>query len=283
METRRLDRAPSLPPLYAKAAAGSILPGGGGDSLAPTRLELAGIRVEPEQLAAYARVCGFSLRESLPPTYPHILGFPLQMALMTERSFPFGLLGLVHIENVIEQRRPVDMAAELAVRVHAENLREHPAGRAVDLVTELETEGALAWSERSTYLRPGGGEGKQREERADPLAGAEQIALWTIPGDIGRRYADVSGDRNPIHLHGLTAKPFGFPTAIAHGMWTLAQTLASLDGKLPDAFTVTARFRSPVRIPGKVALLSTRTPSGCSLGLTSPDGQRRHLEVILKG
>ena len=74
-----------------------------------------------------------------------------------------------------------------------------------------------------------------------------------MPADIGRRYGAVSGDRNPIHLHDLTAKPFGFPRAIAHGMWTKARALAALGARVPDAFTTEVRFAKPLLLPGKVA------------------------------
>src|SRR5215210_7823925 len=101
MDTRRLESAPSLTPLYAKAALGSVIPGGGGDGLPDLELELAGAAVDRDQLADYCRVCGFTLRDSVPPTYPHILTFPLAMALMTDGSFPFPLMGMVHIGNRI--------------------------------------------------------------------------------------------------------------------------------------------------------------------------------------
>ena len=77
-----------------------------------------------------------------------------------------------------------------------------------------------------------------------------------MPGDIGRRYAAVSGDRNPIHLHGLSARLFGQQGAIAHGMWTKARCLAALQGHLPEAFTVEVAFKLPVRLPAKVAFAS---------------------------
>ncbi len=76
-------------------------------------------------------------------------------------------------------------------------------------------------------------------------------------GDLGRRYAGVSGDRNPIHMHALTAKPLGFPRAIAHGMWTKARCLAALESRLPDAFAVDVRFRKPILLPGRVEFASS--------------------------
>src|SRR5213076_2448555 len=90
----------------------------------------------------------------------------------------------------------------------------------------------------------------------DRKAGQEQHAapnaVWKLPGDIGRRYAAVSGDRNPIHLHPLSARLFGFPRAIAHGMWTKARALAAQEAELPDAYTTSVRFRKPILLPSRV-------------------------------
>ena len=61
--------------------------------------------------------------------------------------------------------------------------------------------------------------------------------MWRLPADLGRRYAAVSGDHNPIHLYPLTAKAFGFPRQIAHGMWTKARCVAAMENRLPDAVT----------------------------------------------
>ena len=87
-------------------------------------------------------------------------------------------------------------------------------------------------------------------------------AEWKLGGDLGRRYAGVSGDRNPIHMHSLTAKPLGFPGAIAHGMWTKARCLAALDSRLPDAFAVDVRFRKPILLPARVEFASATRGRG---------------------
>jgi hypothetical protein len=100
--------------VYLKAAVGA-LPGagrlpfvaGGGGAMPDLELEEREIAAEPDRVAGYARVCGFRVRDELPPTYPHVLAFPLQMGLMTDGSFPFSPIGLVHIGNRIEVRRPL--------------------------------------------------------------------------------------------------------------------------------------------------------------------------------
>jgi acyl dehydratase len=280
VETREHESMPSLAPLYARAAAG-LIPGGG-DDLPDHSVGIAAAQIEPDAVAEYARVCGFTLTDRVPPTYPHVLAFPLAMSLMTERSFPFALLGLVHIANRIEQRSPLEVTARPALRVWAEDLRPHHRGRQLDVVTEASIGGRVLWIERSTYLRTGGGSGEKPERGADPLARAEVAAVWDVPGDIGRRYAAVSGDRNPIHLHGLSARLFGFPGAIAHGMWTYARALASLGGKLPAEHESAVEFSAPLRIPGRARLRAAQTGDGWMLALESPDGSRRHLRLDVR-
>ena len=102
-------------------------------------------------------------------------------------------------------------------------------------------------------------------------------AVWQVPGDIGRRYAGVSGDRNPIHMHPLSARAFGFPTAIAHGMWSKARCLASFDGRLPPAYAIEVEFGSPLRVPAKARFLSGERDSGFAFRLETMDGRHRHL------
>ncbi len=283
METRTLQSPPSILPLYARAAAPMLpgasllpfLPGGGGE-IPEIELELAGVRPDPDRVAAYARVCGFALRDDLPPTYPHVLAFPLHMAVMADGSFPFGAVGLVHVENRIEQRRPIGLGEELTLRVRPTKLKPHPRGQTFSLVTKVFVGRRIAWESTSTMLRRGKTdsagtspsnvrapselhqilpppEGEFDAVRVEgPAAGVE----WRLSGDLGRRYGAVSGDRNPIHMHALTAKPLGFPRAIAHGMWTKARCLAALEGRLPDSFAVDVRFRKPILLPSKVEFAS---------------------------
>ncbi len=261
MTVKELTSSPSLAALYPKAAFGGLRRATG-DTLPDTEYVRGGVTVDPAHLAAYNRVCGFRLTDELPATYPHILAFPLQMALMTEPDFPFPLLGMVHVANRITQHRPVRLDERFTLRVRAENLRPHDKGTQFDVVSELlpelDTADTPAWTDVSTYLRRGSGSGASTERRTE-LAPPSPSAVWMVPGDLGRRYAQVSGDRNPIHLHRLTARAFGFRSAIAHGMWTKARCLAAFEGRLPDAYTVDVRFQSPVFLPAKVAFTAWRT------------------------
>ncbi|MDT8910547.1 MaoC/PaaZ C-terminal domain-containing protein [Amycolatopsis sp. PS_44_ISF1] len=272
MAVRELNSAPSLATLYPKA----LLRRGGGSKLPDLELVRSGVVVDPAHVAAYAEVCGFRFGDELPATYPHLLAFPVQMALMTEPGFPFPLLGMVHVANRITQRRPLRLGETFTVRVRAEDLRPHEKGRQFDVVSEVSVGAETVWTDVSTYLHRGGGSGASgpRAQLASPTPNA----IWKIPGDIGRRYAEVSGDRNPIHLHPLSARLFGFPSAIAHGMWTKAHALASFEGRLPPAFTVDVRFKQPVLLPAKAAFTTWATEDGWAFELWNARKPKPHLD-----
>ncbi len=274
---KTLDSSPSILPLYARAALPMIpgasllpfVPGGGGEIPDGLDLELTAVTASAEDVAAYARVCGFALRDTLPSTYPHMLAFPLHMAVMSDGSFPFGAVGLVHVENSIVQHRPIGIGEEMAIHVRPTKLQPHPKGRAFSLETEVLVGGELVWESTSTMLRRGKTDNGELHQKTGPAgrkfdavrwegvpAETPASAEWRLPGDLGRRYAGVSGDRNPIHMHSLTAKPLGFPGAIAHGMWTKARALAQLGARLPAAFEADVRFRKPVLLPARVEFTS---------------------------
>ncbi|MGW1590740.1 MaoC family dehydratase [Streptomyces sp. NPDC002386] len=253
-----LSSAPALAPLLARGALRSPFkrPSPGAE-FPRDRLVLPGLRVDLARLAAYERVCGFAPgaddADALPVTYPHVLGFPLAMRLMSGRDFPLPLLGLVHTSIGIVRRTGLPATGEYELAVHVAGLAPHRRGTEATVVTELRAGGDAVWESRSTYLarhRTGAGSGAAPgpdEERRPPLP---VVAEWRLSDDLGRRYGAASGDRNPIHLHPLTARLFGFPRAIAHGMWTVARCLAAHG--TPEAARVEARFRAPVPLPGTV-------------------------------
>ncbi|WTI96189.1 MaoC/PaaZ C-terminal domain-containing protein [Streptomyces sp. NBC_00723] len=248
-----LSGPPSLGPLLALGALrspfkrprpGVAFPGTG------DRLVLPDLRVDLARLAAYERVCGFPTGEdSLPLTYPHVLGFPLAMRIMSGRGFPLPLLGLVHTSIEITRHTTLAATGSYELTVHVERLAPHRRGTEAVVVTELRDGGTVVWESTSTYLARHRTEAAPaaREPEPDPLPVLDE---WRLAADVGRRYGAASGDRNPIHLHPLTARLFGFPRAIAHGMWTVARCLAAHG--TPQAVRVRAEFRTPVLLPGTV-------------------------------
>ncbi|ACQ81829.1 MaoC domain protein dehydratase [Beutenbergia cavernae DSM 12333] len=218
-----------------------------------------GVRPDPERLTAYARLVGESAGDALPAGSVHVLAFPLAMAVMVREDFPLRPLGLVHVANSIAQLRPVTLADSLRVRAWAERLEPHRSGTQVDLVAEVSTlDDGVAWRGRSTYLAKGvrlAGLGAPPEAEAPAeLVAPAPTGEWRLPADTGRRYAAVSGDRNPIHTSSLAARAFGFPRAIAHGMYTAARALATVGPARGDAFDWDVEFGSPVLLPGTVSV-----------------------------
>ena len=285
-QTKQLSAPPSLLPLYARAAVTGPLHRGG-DALPASVYELSDQQIDPAHLAEYERVCGFRTSDVLPPTYLHVLAFPLSVALMTETAFPFPLVGLVHVGNTITVNRPVRSDERVGFTVRASNLRPHSSGRQFDLLAEARIGDELVWSGRSTYLRRGKApkqEGKSDERRPKPVPTepAGPAAQVRVPDDIGRRYGAVSGDRNPIHMHALAARAFGFPKAIAHGMWLKARTLATLEGRLPEALVVDVAFKTPVLLPSTVAIASTADGNDWLLDVRNAKSGKPHLTGNLR-
>ena len=294
MADKELRGSPSMLPLFARASLAVIpgagkLPwvGGGGGDVPDQTLTRADVAVDADRLAAYDRVCGFDLSDSLPPTYPHMLAFPMHLALITDGRFPLAAMGLVHIANAITVRRPLRASERLSLRVWATPLEPHPRGRQFTVRTEARVGDELVWEESSTNLSRGDGttEGGAAASAPDIPSSADLpvTATWRCAGDLGRRYGSVSGDLNPIHVHALSARAFGFRSAIAHGMWTKARCLAALGSQLPAAYTVTVAFRKPILLPATVAFAEAAgsVPGSIAFGVRDARRDTPHLDGLV--
>jgi acyl dehydratase len=251
--------------------------GGDPSSLREVRIATVG----RDHVAAYAAVCGFPVKDTAPLTFPHVLAFPLHIAVLSSPEFPFPAIGTLHLANSITQHRAVGVGETLRIEVHTSPVRAHPKGRAVDFLTTATADGETVWESISTYLRrgPSGETGSSEDDGAPPgdLRVVPGRVTWRLGGDVGRRYAAVSGDHNPIHLHSLTAKALGFPRQIAHGMWSLARCVGALENRLPGAVTVEAAFKKPIFLPGAVAFGQEPHDGGIAFALTSPKDGAPHL------
>ena len=232
--------------------------------------------IERAHVDAFAEVCGFPIKDTVPLPYPHLLAFPLQMSIMSDQGFPVPAIGMVHLENSITAHRPVAVGETVSVTANVAAGRPHPKGTVYDFRTLVRADDETVWEETSTYLRRGKGDADAPSGSVFP--GAEPTGtVWRLPGDLGRRYAAVSGDHNPILLYPITAKALGFPRQIAHGMWTMARCVAALENRLPGAVRVDVAFKRPVLLPGSVAFGSTPVDGGYAFSLTSPKSGAPHL------
>ncbi|MBK8463242.1 MAG: hypothetical protein IPL36_09460 [Nigerium sp.] len=280
------EALPSIGGLLARAAMPK--PAAVRSAAVPVRTAIvAAHRQDVARLAAYDRLCGFALRDRVPPTWLHVLTFPLQAALMAARDFPYALAGLVHARNTMTLRRPVLITDELALVVRAGPARAHRKGAEFDLIGEVRAGGEVAWTGVSTYLArgataPAGAAEAVVWEATAPGTDAsptmERPAMtpsqqWTLPADLGRRYAAVSGDVNPLHLNALAARLFGFERPIVHGMWTHARALAALEPRLPGSYTVGVRFTKPILLPARVGFAAKTDAARTLLVVHSGDGR----------
>ena len=232
---------------------------------------------ERARVDAYAAVCGFPRKDVVPLTFPHLLAFPLHMAIMSDPAFPYPAIGMVHVENTITAHRAIGVGEAVDVTTEVGAPRPHAKGVLLDFVTTVSAGGETAWESTSTYLRRGravDGDATPGLVVPDPPTGG---VAWRLPANLGRTYASVSGDANPIHLYPWTAKALGFPRQIAHGMQTLARSVAAIENRLPAAVTVEVAFKKPVFLPGTVDFATRRDDDGWTFALTSPKDGSPHL------
>ena len=282
MRTVILGALPPPAKLYGRALQGIFKRPEAVDQLPLLRLVRPNVALDPEQIGRYARVCGFIPEQGVPVTFPHVMAFPLHLMLLTDPAFPWPAMGLVHVSNSVRLRRTLHSGQALRIEVESGELVAHDKGQAFTLHTRIYRGGEAVWDADSVYLKRGvtghhHASIPQADTTTPPLLIRE--ARWQLPAQLGRDYAKASGDFNPIHLHALSAKAFGFRRAIAHGMWTLGRTLAALQpSKQLDAANVQADFKSPIFLPAETTLWTA------ALSATARDfevrdlaGERLHL------
>ncbi len=284
-QTIALATPPDNGRLYVKAALGAVPLLSRRKSVLPDRdLRLDGFRVDPEHLAAYCRATGLRFGDALPLTYPFVLTFPLTMQLIVARDFPFVAVGAVHAENRIERTREISMAEPLDFHTRIENLREHPRGLLIDAVTEAKVGRELVWRQVATLLhqqKTSLSGGPKPEPKPDEVPPPPLKSLRVDQKTI-TRYAAASGDRNPIHISALGAKAFGFPRSIAHGMWSAATILGSVEGRIPESTTYNVKFGKPILLPSTVNVYADKVDGGWDLAMRHPEKGYPHLTATLR-
>lgn len=267
----------------ALAAAGALPFIPRGDTLPTRTLTVEDLRIDPATVAEYAAVTGLRFDNAVPLTYPFALTFPTVMSLITGFDFPFAAMGSVHMENHITQYRPIAVTDTVSAEVHAENMREHRRGLLVDVVTDVKVGNEPAWHQVTTFLhqqRTSLSDEPKAPPKKQPKLPPPNAVLHITPSQI-RHYASVGGDHNPIHTNGVAAKLFGFPTVIAHGMFSAAAVLANVEGQLPDAVKYSVRFAKPVVLPARAGLYVDRTADGWDLTLRHLTKGHPHLTATI--
>lgn len=250
--------------------------------LPDTQIVLTGITASKDKVDHYSEVCGFRQKnDELPVTYPHILAFSLHMELMLQKRFPFPLMGMVHIRNSITQHRAIRIHETMDIHCSFSDIRKTDKGFETDITTVVYASGSVVWESVTTNLVRRKTDIPAPEKSSEPpvLPEYPYREFWSLASDLGRRYAAVSGDSNPIHLFSLSAKLFGFKGHIAHGMWTKARTAAALCNKLDtDAINLAVEFKLPVFLPASVQLNYDITDNGIGFDVRDKDGVKPHVK-----
>lgn len=240
---------------------------------------------------AYEDICGLphalgSESQQLPLIYPQIIAAPLHMQLLSHPDFPITSAGLVHLRNSITQHHTLPLYDRLTVTAKLGECREVEAGIEFDiLTTTIDSSDKLLWEATTTILEKSSSKssksnGKKRERVpfASSISAPDQSMILKVPASQGRRYAAICKDFNPIHLHPVTAKLFGFPRAIAHGMWVLGRSLAEVIDFVPSSpCTLNVSFKRPVYLPSSVLLTAKHHENHSELAVTTTDGAIPHL------
>lgn len=267
-QVRDLADVPSFPAIYAAA----LTPRLGvrrAAELPAESFRVRRVRIDPERAAAFDHLMGGAATDLVHPGVLHVLAFPVTLALMARPTFPAPLLGLVHLRNSLLQHRPVRVGELVDVEASVRRLRPHRKGRTFEAVTTISSDGEIIATDVSTYLdaRGAGDVPAADDERpAGRRRGFEPpvpTGMWRLGAGTGRAYAKVSGDANPIHLSGLTARAFGFPSAIAHGMYTASRAFSEARVDLHRPLRWDVAFDAPVTLPGSVLVrFEDDEPSG---------------------
>ncbi|MEW9798759.1 MaoC family dehydratase [Alteromonas sp. CYL-A6] len=256
----------------------------------PQRIYTRQFRFDPSHYQRYCRVTGWTREQELHPCYLQVATLPQQLTCLLDKKSPFAPVGLVHIENDITLLGDFDRAQPAEVRVRYLDVKPHALGWLVMVeVVVLQNEKAVYCAQsgylnrvRAAHVAP-----RQKKSVADrrPLPDGQALAEIVADTGAGRRYAAVSGDYNPIHLFGVTARLFGFKQAIAHGMWTLARTLgvrlcAGDSEHEPLPKIIHCQFKRPLFLPGHATVMQADSDAGEHLVVMS--GNTVYLDVTTR-
>ncbi|MEN9834516.1 MAG: hypothetical protein RL011_709 [Pseudomonadota bacterium] len=214
--------------------------------------------VSERTLAELCHLTNYPSNGYLPITFPYIYGFSTHLRNMLDPRFPFSLMGTVHVRSAIHQIKPIGSGSRIAATCWIEGHREVDKGTEFDLCTDVTVGDECVWRGIATMLRR---RARGDQDRALPLNAVRppldgvgaRSAEWRLPRGLSRQFALATGDINPIHLTGLTARVFGFKGAIVHGSW-IEMRLAGTNPELCRSPNVEfqCEFKQPVTLPATV-------------------------------
>lgn len=247
------------------------------------------VTIDPKHYLKYCELTQWTY-STLHPCYLQVLSLPMQLACLSHPRSPFPVLGLVHRKNVIRMKAAMSLGDAVTLNVGFKRVIAHKLGWDVIMYTQAIQNGQCCYEAEATYLvriraphvdrQPTKSNQESiRNEKDGALSHSKPVVTITANADIGRKYAKVSGDGNPIHLYGITAKLFGFPRAIAHGMWSLATSVSYVyKPQTNEHVTISCRFKTPFFLPGEALLRRDEQAHLTGFNLVSSTDKTPYLE-----
>src|SRR6185503_11486327 len=174
--------------------------------------------------------------------------------LFEDPDFNGDLSRMVHGEQVFVFNRPLKAWDLISPRGRVLGIEDKSSGQILnfgqriycegDLVVEMESRLFFRGESKPASAEAAAGKGEKAPPAAPPARPAPtSTSKVTVPPDLPRRYAEASGDMNPIHVDKSFAQSAGFKDVILHGLGTLALVAKSLP---KDLAQLQVRFAKPV-------------------------------------
>jgi acyl dehydratase len=222
-----------------------------------TRVILKNYLPDKKQIENYRTVCHFSgdRPDTIPISYLQTLFIGLMGKFVTSSFFPVSPMGLIHVFQSFEQKKPVPCDTLLDLSCRLTGIKKTPTGIETGFSLEVSSNGDIVWQGDVLLFTKSPVKIKKDTKKQQDICLEKKMRI-PVPSNTGRKYANVSGDYNPFHLYTVLAKIFGFKRAIAHGMWSLARVTASLEKEFGplDSAHIDAFFKLPIFMPADTTL-----------------------------
>ncbi len=200
-----------------------------------------------------------------PPLFPVRPMHRVLEEVLTDDALNADLLRLVHGEQDMRMYAPLESWDLVAPRAEIAGIEDKSSGQLLRVHLWLMREGEKVCDADSVmFIRSGesdGGESgdernrKKRREHGRSDEEAVYRSREVVGEDQPQRYAEASGDHNPIHTDPDVAKAAGLPGVILHGLCTMAfasnAVVEGICGGDPTRLRrLKTRFSKPVR-PGE--------------------------------
>jgi len=222
-----------------------------------------------------------------PPIYAVVYELPLLEKVWCDEGLHGGIeqmkrnvLMLVHGEQQMRFYKPIKPGSTITARAKVKDIEDKGSGELIVFnVTSTDQSGEkVVESDWGIFIRGIGSGQKPRKEvkkEQAQVAGESQPIfrkIIRVDRDITYRYAEASGDKNPIHIDEKVAKAAGLNGIVVHGLCTMAMTMGAvvdcyLDGDPTRITEFGVRFSSPV-YPGDV-LIAEGWEMGRQNGMTT--------------